>query len=206
MPKTSPTNGHATDDAQVITANVTDELFNLDRLRLPQNFADSVGVRKLLKTVPVRKPSRQEFIRVHPDPAYHLDVAILELKEDREFYLCLPEIAGELSSEVAERTLYTAITRQGVTFLWPIPFPAEGRRNQWAASARDAAEEAVKGWVRVVANMNAGFYDVYAASATLPEPEWPAVSFAELLKLAFNGDKLIQSVNHPVIERLRGQR
>ncbi len=42
--------------------------FNLERLRLSQDFESKVGVRKRLITVPVRKPNRQAFIRVHPDP------------------------------------------------------------------------------------------------------------------------------------------
>jgi hypothetical protein len=37
----------------------------------------------------------------------------------------------------------------------------------------------------------------------LPDPEWPEVSFQEILKIAFK-DKIIQSIDHPVIQRLRG--
>ena len=43
--------------------------FDPAALRLDQNFADSAGVQKLIVTVPVRKPHKQDFIRVHPDPA-----------------------------------------------------------------------------------------------------------------------------------------
>jgi hypothetical protein len=44
-------------------------------------------VQKLLKTVPVRKPNKQDFVRINPDPAYRLSpAAIIELKEDREVY------------------------------------------------------------------------------------------------------------------------
>jgi hypothetical protein len=45
---------------------------NLSALRLDQSYADIVGVKKLLTAVPVRKPNRQEFVCVHPDPAYRL--------------------------------------------------------------------------------------------------------------------------------------
>ena len=62
--------------------------FDPASLRLDQNFAETVGVKKLLTTVPVRKPKRQDFIRVHPDPTYRLTpAAIIELQEDREVYL-----------------------------------------------------------------------------------------------------------------------
>jgi hypothetical protein len=40
---------------------------NLSALRLDQSYADTVGVKKLLTTVPVRKPNRQGFVRVHPE-------------------------------------------------------------------------------------------------------------------------------------------
>jgi hypothetical protein len=43
--------------------------FDPAALRLDQSYADTVGVKKLLTTVPVRKPNRQDFVRVHADPA-----------------------------------------------------------------------------------------------------------------------------------------
>jgi hypothetical protein len=53
-----------------IETNPTPSPFdNLAALRLDQSYADTVGVKKLLTTVPVRKPNRQDFVRVHPGPA-----------------------------------------------------------------------------------------------------------------------------------------
>ena len=48
----------------------TPDPFDPSSLRLDQSFADGEGVKKLLLTVPVRKPNRQDFVRVHPDAAY----------------------------------------------------------------------------------------------------------------------------------------
>ena len=59
-------------------------------------------------------------------------------------------------------------------------------------------------WVRVAANMSLGAYEVYEASANLPDPEWPDKSFAELLQVAFR-DKHIATLDHPVLKRLRGE-
>jgi hypothetical protein len=36
------------------------------------------------------------------------------------------------------------------------------------------------------------------------EPEWPEVPFGELLRIAFR-DRLIESLDHPVLRRLRGE-
>jgi hypothetical protein len=64
---------------------------NLSALRLDQNFAGTVGVKKLLTSVPVRKTNKQDFVRVRRDPSYRLTpAAIIELKEDREVYLVAP--------------------------------------------------------------------------------------------------------------------
>ena len=59
------------------------------------------GVKKLLTTVPVRKPNRQDFVRVHPDAAYRLTpAAIIELKEDREVYLVTPRMAIGIAGRI----------------------------------------------------------------------------------------------------------
>src|SRR5258706_7235238 len=97
-----------------LNSDNTPNPFDPASLRLDQSFADKVGVKKLLTTVPVRKPNRQDFVRVHPDPAFRLTpTAIIELKEDREVYLVPPSIAQQLPGEFSAVTLNTAINRQG---------------------------------------------------------------------------------------------
>ncbi len=181
--------------------------FDLAALRLSQDFASAVGVKKLVTTIPVRKPVNEWFVRTHPDPAYWLQTALLELKGDREIYLVAPGLWPELTSEptFSPRELATAINRQGVLFLWPIRLPgADGKIDAWSRSAMDAADEAKSRWVRVSANMSLGAYDVAVAPAQLPEPEWPGITFQEIIKIAFR-DKMISEWNHPVLRRLRGE-
>jgi hypothetical protein len=69
--------------------------FDLDSLRLNQDFAATVGVKKALTTILVRKPDRQWFVRVHPDADYRLETAVLELKEDGETYLIAPGLRAD---------------------------------------------------------------------------------------------------------------
>ena len=72
---------------QCARLNSAPDPFDPASLRLDQSFAETVGVKKLLTTVPVRKPNRQEFVRVHPNPHQRLTpVAIIQLKEDREVF------------------------------------------------------------------------------------------------------------------------
>jgi hypothetical protein len=115
--------------------------FDSAALRLDQSFADMVGVKKLLTTVPVRKPSRQDFVRVHRDPAYRLTpAAIIELREDHEVYLVTPAMASELPGEFAAATLFTTINRQGVLHLWPVKLPGpDGKHNEWHRSLAEGA-------------------------------------------------------------------
>ena len=104
---------------RLVDAAASDDPFDLLRLRASQDFLETAGVKKLLTTVPVRKPGPQEFFRVHPSPAYREIFAFLELKEDREIYLVDLQKVPELASECYLATLYTAITRTGILFMWP---------------------------------------------------------------------------------------
>jgi hypothetical protein len=147
--------------------------FDPAALRLSADITAIVGVKKALLTVPVRKPAPSWFVRVNPDPKYQLQpAAIIELKEDREFYLVTPTLYGELATEatLSLRVLFTAVSRQGVLFLWPIRLPrADGRDDEWSRSNREAAACAQKGWVRIVANMSLGAYEITASTRlTMP--------------------------------------
>ncbi|MET0107213.1 MAG: hypothetical protein ABW072_19025 [Sedimenticola sp.] len=186
-------------------ANDDTNLFDPSHLRLSQNFSETVGVKKALITVPVRKPNRQEFIRVHPNEEYHLKTAVLELKEERETYLVDPPLWSELPGELVPKVLFTTMNRQGVLTLWPVRLPGEdGRLDEWNASALEAAEMARNHWIRVAANMSLGAYEVYEATGDLPNPDWPEMEFSEILKVAFKGH-YIAEIDHPVIRRLRGE-
>lgn len=185
-------------------ANAIKNVIDISSLRLSQDFNTMAGVKKMITTVPVRKPNRQDFVRVHPGENWQLQTAVLELKEDREHYLVQPEMWSEIPGEIVPKLLVTAINRQGVVFIWPIRLPGEdGKIDNWNQSALEAAEYAKIGWIRVAANMSLGAYDVYEATGELPEPAWPETSFQELINIAFKG-RVIDSPDHIVLKRLSG--
>jgi hypothetical protein len=197
---TNSTNGAA--PVNPSTAPVLD----LDQFRLPQDFADIIGVAKILTKIPVRKPDRQAFIRVHPDPAYQLQTSLLELKDEREFYLLGPGALSSCANEAIPMLLHLATTRLGNLFIWPVRLPnSEGRDNDWHASAREAALQAQNAWVSVRSNMEARAYDVFKATANIPDPQWPAKPFNELVALAFKG-RIIMTPDHDVLLRLGGEK
>ena len=205
LPHTAPSGNHEETAAEAPASRLSQ--FDPARLRLSQDFGAAVGVKKALLTVPVRKPSKEWFVQTHPSEDYRIQTAVLELKEDRETYLVDPELWPELSTEstFGPRAIFTSITRQGVVFLWPIRLPGpDGKLDDWNQSALDAAAMANGRWVRVAANMALGAYDVFQASADLPAPEWPDVPFSKLLEVAF-GKRYVTSLDHPVLQKLRGE-
>ena len=89
--------------------------------------------------------------------------------------------------------------------IWPIPLPrADGYDNEWWQSARIVAERAEDAWLRIVSNRESRSYDAYIATADFGEPQIPEQSFNELLRIAFAG-KIIDSLDHPVVQRLLGR-
>jgi hypothetical protein len=157
--------------------------------------------------VPVRKPDKSWFIRVHPDEAYRIQTCVVELKEDRESYLVTRHLWPDLATEATfkPKLLATAINRQNVVFLWEVNLPRpDGRVDEWSRTALETINRATKRWVRVAANMQLGGYELFEATGQLPDPEWPTTPFHELLKVAFK-DRFISDLNHPVHRRLRGE-
>ncbi len=181
------------------------EGFDLESLRVSQDFVKDSGVKKLLTTVPVRKPNRQDFVRVHPDSSYVLDTMLLNLKEERETYLVAPSFWDEISQELTFTRLALAANRQKVIFLWQLRLPdSSGKTDSWSLSALEAYEEAKSHWVRVSANMSLGAYEIYEALGELSDPEWPEESMDEIVRIAFR-NSFIESYDHPVLRRLRGE-
>ena len=116
---------------------------------------------------------------------------MIDLKDDREDYSGAPEILPELVGEFVYKTIFTAINRQGVVFLWPVRLPApDDRKSDWPRSAREAAEMAMNKWLRIQANMSLGAYEITVAAAEMAEPVWPELSFQELVRIAYR-DRMI---------------
>jgi len=177
---------------------------DIDSLRVKQDFAQAAG-RKALTIVPVRRPGKQTFVRVRSEPEYRRTYAILEMIEERELYVVASSMQGEFLHGVTSRTFYTAMTRQGTLFLWPVKNPDPGSIGaSWAASDHINAREAMTRWVRTEANKEAGCWELFPAEGELPEPEWPDYPFEKIMEAAFRERPIIRSFDHPVIKRLRG--
>ena len=194
-------------ETAAISAETVLDPFSPQNFRLSQDFAETVGVKKLLKTVPVRKPHKQEWVRVRPEPEYRDNLVFLELEEDREIYLITAGVAPELvdDGDAFHAMLFTAITKQGVLFLWPAKLPTrDGKDYDWWRSSREAAVDAMAKWTRVKSNMHLGAYESFEPKpgVVIAEPEWPEHGFWDLIRVAFR-DRLIDRYDHPVLQKLR---
>lgn len=190
--------------AKKCTTKLTED-FDLDSLRLKQDFNETLGVQKMLTHVPVRKPNKTDFFRVQPDEEYRMEIGIVELKDTRETYLVTPAMMSEpgVHELVVPARLVTCVTRQNVVFLWPLKLEKDGKLNPWHESALDAAQLAEDSWIRIAADMHLGAYQTFMATAELPEPEWPEHTYSELVRLGFKG-LIVDSPDHPLIKQLTG--
>jgi hypothetical protein len=180
--------------------------FDPAALRISGGFAADGGAEKLLLILHVQKPNKQSFVRVNPSPDLRIRIAVLELREEGETYVVVPAVAEQIPSEVKFVELRLAVTQQGNAFLWPVPLPdGDNADNSWNVTARGAADAAETSWVRLKSNRGANCYDVIVAQNAAAEPVWPEKTMEELLKLAFGNGRLIDSLEHPVVQRLLGR-
>lgn len=158
--------------------------------------------------MPVKKPKRDVFVRVHPDPKYVLDTLLLERDTgmEKESYLVAPEVQPVVLPELRRTRLFVAMSKRGTLFIWPIKLPLEGNDSgrRIADTALQCAEQAKTLWVRVVWNKDLGGYEMFRAKGDLGEPQWPDKSFRDLIAIAFRHNR-IDRADHPVIKELEGQ-
>ena len=156
----------------------TADPFDLDNLRLRQDFAETVGVKKLLMTIPVRRPSPQDFVRVHPTrPTGRISGHRAEGRPRALRRHCGP--AGGTGERVH---LCDAVHRHqppGRSVLWPVRLPGpDGKINEWWRSAAKRRRWPWQKWVRVKANMSLGAYEIFTSPpARCRIRHWPELPF-----------------------------
>jgi hypothetical protein len=118
-----------------------------------------------------------------------------------------PDLWSELVDHLRKVRLFVCIDRRSNVFLWPAKLPsADGSASarSWYQSGLRAAEQAKTLWVKIQGNKAIGAYDVIVAKGDLGDPSWPDYSFQKLIDIAFQ-DRLISSLDHPVIKDLYGE-
>jgi hypothetical protein len=175
---------------------------DLQALRI-DSASTIAGISEVLTHVPVRKPNRAEFFRIHPSESLVTSVFV-DREEGGEVYVVAPNMRGPLAGEIGSVLLVPAINRQGGVFVWPVRLPSEdGWRNTWTITAYQAAGLAKEHWIRLVSDRGVSGYRVYRAEGELSDPVWSTMPFQDLLELAFRG-RAIETEDHPIVRRLRG--
>jgi hypothetical protein len=157
-----------------------------------------------VSTLQIRKPNDQEYVRVKPGEERVLP--LFKVKNGDKLYLFKPEVEPFLNPRHIRpyRLVLAKSLRALVPFVWALPVPQDDLGRTWHESADAAARDAEHQWVKIVADMIGGVYVAYPAGGTLPEPEWPAETFVELVLLAFRNQRL-DSPDHPIIKQLNGE-
>jgi hypothetical protein len=209
---------HAVDDSIVDALSVptTPDPFDAKALALPPDFFVAGGAANPKpKNVQVRKPHDQEWIRVHPDPAYRGNFGTILLRDDREFYLLAPPITTAMRGHryLKTVTIYTTYSRLSAkTFLWPVGivgYPGQNKRTEnWYRTAHEAAEAAMRQLVNVWPDMEGGGYEWKPSEnpeANTP-PVWPELTFNDLLQIGFQRTGcFVDSFDHDVFKKLKAE-
>jgi hypothetical protein len=153
--------------------------------------------------IPVKKPGKKNFFRVHSDQSYRLyDVAVIE-EDGGDLYLVDPdlELPDDVLQFVSRENFLVAITHRGKLFVWHF----KNTDTSWLSSAMRVARRAQDEWIRVAADFDSGGYIVFTAPEPLrsKKPIFPAMSPEEVFSLAFE-NRRITSVDDPIIRRARG--
>jgi hypothetical protein len=185
-----------------------DAELDLNALRLDTALVEGISA-KVPLTIPVRRPPKHDWFRVHPEPGYRITVAGIDLKGEEEGFYVIGGGMHELllGTEAAPFTLYTCINRVGVLRLWPIrQADADGRRNEWHRTAEKAAELGMHEWVRVVPNRSLGGYEVLRAAVVVPDPVWPELTMVDIIRVALRDrGRIVDDPDHPVLKKLQGR-
>lgn len=194
----------ATESSSAFRSPATGE--SVLNLRLSQSYAAQAFGKLVNAVVPVAKPPKSAFVRVRPGEEFSTILNLLDGSKlgGDSMYAISAEIAPLIADQVRLTQVRLAVTSQGIPYLVPTPLAGpDGRLNPWHLSLSRAMEMAETRWVRIVANMMRGGYDIFEAIGQLPAPQWPEESFEELLEIGFRG-RLITDENHPLVQQLLG--
>jgi hypothetical protein len=211
--KIDPTEESAEIKPTVVSSTMTapapaPDPFDAKALRLPPAFEHNAGIRKVISTIPVRKPHGQEWIRVHPGEGFSDNFGVIILKDDNEVYLLHPNIVGAYEEEMTRVRIFVCMSMNKNLFLWPAKLPGSGHKgaDSWNSSAIEAAEAAMKRKVRIQSNRGLGAYEYAFSNNPTPEndPVWPDMTYSEMLRMGFaKPGRYVTDHNHEVLRLLR---
>ena len=196
--------GSTLDDSDEVVSPKIQTPESILGMRLPASELEGFGTKLVRPKIIVSKPPKDQFVRVKSGADYWIPFGLLEVDRTSSFYLVAPGAVRTWMLEEGIKSFFDcilclAVTRHGEPRVWPL----KQTDNPWHATAREIAEMAKKGWVKLVSDQTAGYYVAGTASNQSKKPAWPEESFGEILEKAFAG-RIIDSLDHEVIKELRG--
>jgi hypothetical protein len=159
-----------------------------DRLKAPANFKELYG------SLPeLRNPQKDDEIRLHAE--WVLDGVPMVRTSTNGFYIVGAELYSLLVGRMMMCDFHAAITSGGSVFVWPV------RRDMPSTEAKEAADAAAKGWVKVVWDQDTKKYKVEPASKDHGEPKWPFADFDKLLEVTV-ADRILDDPNSEVVQKV----
>jgi hypothetical protein len=192
-----------------ITSNDSTNPFSkeaLHKLQISQDFPSMSAVKPLLISVQCRKPSREEFIRVRSGQDNRFRCMCHCDKDSNAMYIVNYDVKDLLRDFIKRTELVICVSRNStVPFIWPLSLPNSDQVNPWHSSAIEAAQIAESKWVQVKSDTTAGRYVVSTPISDFADPNWSDIPDRDkLLELCFK-DRVIQTANHPIAKKLRGE-
>ena len=177
----------------------------LEELRVPDTYSTTAGGIKLPIKPSFGKLSNSRFSRTNSSEEYKARLFFIEDKNTSETYIVTPSMAPYLENMVQAKILRLAVDNARVPYLIAEPvLDPNGRPNLWNSSMGEAIRRSEKEWVRINSNQNASQYEIIIAQDNLGEPKWPEQTMDELIREVF-GNKIISSLDHPLIRQLQGR-
>jgi hypothetical protein len=196
--------------AAAVERNTSAFFAELENCMLDETETQGLGVgREILINVPVRRPSRREFFRIHPDDSMSraLSLFVDDAEDgDGETYAVVKDMREVFGEDVAPTLLRLGMLRNGTLLVVPFKIPQAngGRGRKWHESFMDVGNIAKTRWIKAIADRSRSGYRVFPAAGSPSEPQWPPdKTFEEYLEIAFK-DRIIKSMDHPVVRKYLG--
>ena len=192
-----------------IDKNQNNEKINWKALASDMSYVDDSTEIEEISSIPVRKPGKEKFFRVHPCDEYSITLQLLEITDDRNLnghYVVLPtedknldQFFRENKDMIKKKTIVLCEDTAGKHFVWVVAPPSSD--YLWHKSARKASDEARRKWTRIQPDSNC--YKVTTIDNP-NKPNWPKEQFDQILDTSFEG-KIIESMEHRVVKYLKGE-
>lgn len=185
---------------------------DLEALKLKSSASEIVKSSPLLKTIRTTKTDNTDFFRIRGGKEWMMDFPIFSQKGmDKEKYLVMPEYQQELNERNSlspVRFYFGIIWGSNILFLSDVGIKVndEGALNSYNKSRHELYELAKNKWISISANMSLQAYVATEAKSLIPDPIWPEkpANIGEAIEIAFK-DNVINSPDHPVLKKLRGE-